>query len=205
LNEGWLVHGITDNSQEKTMKVLCSFIIFAVATTSVSAQPREGKNKELSISGSYQNYSSEGEPGSSGAFLISPRFGIYVVDELELEPEILFLVGSGSDPVYMLNGNISYNFIHSGTTFPFVLAGYGIANTIPFFNVPLGKTDFTVGVLNLGAGTKIFFDENVALRVEYRFQNLKGEHTRSFGDLFTYTEKLNMRIHTIQFGFSVLL
>ena len=187
------------------MKALCGFIIFAVTATSVFAQPREGKNKELSISGSYQNYSSGGGSGSSGAFLISPRFGFFVVEGLELEPEALFMVASGSDPVYMLNGNISYNFTHSWTTVPFVLAGYGIANTIPFFNVPLSKMDFTVGVLNLGAGTKIFFSENVAVRVEYRYQNLKGENTRNYGGLFTYTEKLDMRIHTIQFGFSVLL
>ena len=159
----------------------------------------------MSISGSYQNYSSEGSSGSSGAFLISPRFGFFVVEGLELEPELLFMVSSGSDPVYMLNGNISYNFTHSGTTVPFLLAGYGVANAIPFFNVPLSKMDFTVGVLNLGAGTKIFFNENVALRVEYRYQSFNGENTRVFAGSFSYTEKVDLRIHTIQFGFSVLL
>jgi hypothetical protein len=51
---------------------------------------------------------------------LSPRLGFFVYKGLELEPEILFMVGSGADPVYMLNGNISYNFISKGKVVPYI-------------------------------------------------------------------------------------
>jgi opacity protein-like surface antigen len=135
---------------------------------------------------------------------LSPRLGFFVNKGLEIEPEILFMVGSGADPVYMLNDNISYNFISKGKVVPFLLAGYGLANTVPFFNLPLFRTDFTVGVLNLGIGIKSFLTDDIAIRVEYRYQNFTGqkEITNSY---YSYTEKVNTRIHSVQFGISILL
>ncbi len=179
-------------------------LIVTLTATSLLAQPREGKNKELSISGGYHNYSSESSSGSSSAFLISPRLGFFVVEGLELEPEILFMVGSG-DMVYKVNGNISYNFINEGKGIPFVLAGYGLANTVPFFNVPLVRTDFGVSVLNLGGGVKAFLSEDVAIRFEYRYQKFTGEGEEVNLGYFSYSQKVDARIHIVQFGLSVLL
>jgi opacity protein-like surface antigen len=104
----------------------------------------------------------------------------------------------------MLNGNISYNFISKGKTVPFLLAGYGLANTVPLFNIPLIRTDFTVGVLNLGFGIKSFLKDDIAIRVEYRFQKFSGqkETTDSY---YSYSQKVDTRIHTVQFGISILL
>ena len=150
------------------MKTFQFIVISALATMSLFAQPREGKTKELGLSGSYQNYSSGSSSGSTGAFLVSPRLGFYVVEGLEIEPELLFLISSGSDPVYILNGNVSYNFISEGKGVPFILIGYGLANTVPFFNVPTTKTDFRVDVLNAGGGVKAFLKEDIAVRIEYR-------------------------------------
>jgi opacity protein-like surface antigen len=190
------------------MKTIHSILILLVASSSLLAQPREGKNKELSLSGSYQSYSSGSSSGGSGALLISPRLGFFVHKGLELEPELLFMAGSGSDPVYMVNGNISYNFISAGKGVPFLLIGYGIANTVPFFNVPFTRTDFMVGVLNVGGGVKAFLQENIAIRFEYRFQEFSGSKESDFPayyGYYSYTHKVDARLHTIQFGISILL
>ena len=186
------------------MKLFLFMIIITLAAASIFAQPNEERNRELSLSGSYQNISSGSGSGSSGAFLISPRLGFFVHKGLELEPEVLLLISSGGDPVYMLNGNISYNFISKGKVVPFLLAGYGLANTVPFFNIPLLRTDFTVGVLNLGVGIKSFITDDVAIRVEYRFQKFTGQKETTYS-YYSYSNEVDYRIHTVQFGLSILL
>jgi opacity protein-like surface antigen len=187
------------------MKTLPLIMILALAASASPAQPREGRNKELSLSGSLQSYSSGSSSGSSSAFLISPRLGFFVVEGLELEPEALLMLASGSDPVYVVNANVSYNFVASKKGVPFLLLGYGRANTVPFFNVPIRQTGFGVGVVNVGAGVKIYLIQDIALRIEYRFQRFYGEgEPTTFGD-YSFTEKVDTRIHMVQFGFSVLL
>ena len=70
------------------MKTFLIVVIIALATVVSFAQPREGLNKELSFSATYQNYSTGTGPSKS-AFLFSPRFGFYVGDNFEIEPELL--------------------------------------------------------------------------------------------------------------------
>ncbi len=184
--------------------VQLALLAFLLATPSFS-QIGEDRNKELSLSGSYQNISRSGSSRNTSALLISPRLGFFVHGGLEIEPEVIVMLGSGIDLVYMLNGNVSYNFSAGPNGVPFVLAGYGIANTVPLFNVPMTKTYYAVGVFNLGAGMKIFVAEDVAFRVEYRFQNFSGRgETSNYGG-YSYTEKTEYTIHSMQFGFSVLL
>lgn len=187
------------------MKPLQLILITALAATSLLAQPREGRNKELGLSGSYQNYSSGSGSGSSGALLVSPRLGFYIAGGLELEAEILALFSSGIDPVYMLNGNVSYNFLSAGRGVPFLLLGYGVANTVPFFNVPITRTDFAVNVLNIGGGVKAFLSDDIALRVEYRYQKFTGQGSTTNYGFYSFAEKIDTSIHTVQFGFTVLL
>lgn len=187
------------------MKTLQFMLLVTLTATSILAQPREGKTRELSLSGSYQNFSSGNSSGSSSAFLVSPRLGFYVTEGLELEPEMLLMFGSGSEPVYVLNGNVSYNFVSEGKGVPFLLVGYGIANTIPFFNVPFTSTPFRVDVLNAGGGVKMFLTQDVAVRIEYRFQKFSGKgETVSYG-FVSFTREVDTRIHAVQFGLSVLL
>ena len=187
------------------MKTIQVSLIFLFAAISLHAQPREGTNKELSFSGSYQNYSSEGTSSSTSAILISDRLGFFVVEGLELEPEILLMIQSAGDPIYVLNGNVAWNFISKGKGMPFLLVGYGRANTIPIFNVPIAHTGFGVNVLNIGGGVKVFLKEDIAMRLEYRFQKFSGQGaTYNFG-YGSFTEEVNVRIHSVQFGISIML
>jgi hypothetical protein len=188
------------------MKLIRLALIFVIATIAASAQPREGKRTELSLSGSFQNYSGGGGSGSSSAFLISPRFGFFIVEGLEIEPELALMLSSGGDPAYVLNGNITYNFLSGGKSVPFLLAGYGLANTVPIFNVPWGQMGFKVDVLNLGLGLKSYLQEDIAIRLEYRYQNFSG-HGRPTYDLAfgSFTQEVNARVHSLQFGFSLLI
>ena len=174
--------------------ILCTQVLFA--------QPGPGK-VEVSLSGSLQSIST-GSSKASTNILIVPRIGFFPVAGLEIEPEAIFLKPEEGEITYVLNGNVSYNFVNPGKAVPFLLAGYGISNTIPLFNVPLVRYDFTVGVLNLGGGIKAMLAENVAVRIEYRFQKFTGEKQVpvSYG---SYVEKADTKMHTFQFGFSVFL
>ena len=187
------------------MKAVCVTILIALATTSVSAQPRDGKMKELSLSGSYQNYDKGTSSGSTGALLLSARLGFIAKFGLELEPEFLFMAGSRGDPVYVLNGNVAYNFVSSGRNVPFILIGYGIANTVPFLDVPSMVPGFMVGVLNIGGGFKVFLKEDIAIRLEYRFQKFSGNGEKINFGYYIYDPSVDVRLHTVHFGISILV
>lgn len=185
------------------MKVLVPTFIMVMAVAHAVAQPREGRTRELSISGGLQNTSSGG--GSATSFLISPRLGFFVYEGLEIEPEVSLLIASSVDPVYTANANLSYNFLASRKSVPFLLLGYGRSNTIPYLNVPLGPRDFGVNVFNAGAGVKIYLYPDVALRIEYRLQKFSGKgETRTYA-LYSYTEEVDATLQTVQFGFCILL
>jgi hypothetical protein len=187
------------------MKTICLMILMLTAASPSFGQPREGREFEMSLSGSYQHVSSGSGSSGTGAFLVSPRVGYFVLKGLELEPEIVCMLTSVNDPVYMFNGNISYNFISEKRGVPFVLVGYGIANTIPFFGVPFTRTSFMINVLNVGVGLKVFLHDDVAIRVEYRFQAFNGEGEESSYGYYSYSHKVETQVHSVQFGFSVLL
>jgi opacity protein-like surface antigen len=187
------------------MKTAPLVILTVLLATPCLSQIRENKYRELSLSGGYQNISRSGSSSNSSLLLISPRLGFFVNGGLEIEPEAILMVGSGIDVVYMINGNIAYNFSAGPNGVPFLLAGYGVSNTVPVFDVPVTKTAFAVGVLNLGAGMKIFLNDEVAFRVEYRFQNFSGEGDAVAYPGYSYTPKVDYTVHTAQFGFSILL
>ena len=186
------------------MRIVSIVALVSMAVLPLFGQPREGKGKELSLSGSYQNYSS-GNSSGGGSFLASTRVGFFLGEGFELEPEMVMMLTSGSEPVYMLNGNVSYNFVSARKGAPFLLIGYGLANTVPFFNVPSIRLDFRIGVLNIGGGVKVFLKEGIAVRIEYRYQSFSGEGETTHYGPYSFTQKVDTRIHTVQFGFSVLL
>ncbi len=186
------------------MKLPILSLIIILSATTLFGQPREGKHVELSLSGAYQHLSNDNNSGS-GAFLLSPRVGIFVVGGLELEPEFTLLAASGSDPMYVVNANISYNFSTAGKSFPFILVGYGLSNTIPVFGLPTLNYGFSAGVLNIGAGIKIYVTDDIAVRLEYRYQHFTGDgDTNNYGS-FSYTPSINAQMHTVQFGLCMLL
>jgi len=167
----------------RTIQVLL-FCIFG--TIPVFAQHWDGKDLELSLSGGLKNFRNGNNFFTT--YFISPRLGCFVVSGLEIEPELSFLVTSGSHPLYMLNGDVSYNFNTDKNGIPFVLVGYGLANTYPII-----KNDIVVGVLNVGVGVKIFLEEGPTFRVEYRYQNFSSPSSND-----------EVRIHTVHFGFVIL-
>ena len=194
------------NNHGGIMKTMAMLLIFLPASAQLLAQPDSGKTIELSLSGSFQSYSMSGSSSSSTAILLSPRIGFLVVQGLEIEPELSILLPSAGDAAYVLNGNICYNFDLTGKARPFVLAGYGISNAVPVFNIPMFQTSkSTLGVLNIGLGMKVFITPDVALRCEYRFQEFTGEESFGYGDIYNFTSKIDTRIHTVEFGFTILL
>jgi opacity protein-like surface antigen len=190
----------------KRIAVALSAIIAIVFSAPSFSQIKEGKNNELSISGSFQSISSDRSSRSQSAILISPRLGWFVAGGLEIEPEAIVMVGSGAGLSYVLNANVAYNFAGGSNGVPFFLAGYGYANTVPVFGIPATSPDYGLGVLNLGAGMKIFLAEVVAVRLEYRFQQYSGSgETQYYGSGYSSTPETDMTFHIVQFGFSVLL
>lgn len=160
-------------------------------------------NVEASLSAGLQSIAGAG--ASSTNIMLSTRVGFFPVEQFEVEPEFMIVKGENVTAMYMLNGNLAYNFkLPTGTASPFVLAGYGITNSFPIFNLLFQNYDTTIGVLNLGIGLKILVAKNVAVRIEYRYQKFTGEKTST---LFGYTSTMNVDLtnHTVNVGFSVIL
>jgi hypothetical protein len=72
-----------------TVKISLLLIALVVLPPSLAAQLRPGR-VEVSFSGSYQNYASDGGTSSS-AIMVSPRVGFFPFEGLEAEPEVVFL------------------------------------------------------------------------------------------------------------------
>lgn len=184
------------------MKLKTLALIALFSGMSAHAQLSRG-TVETSISAALQSLSSSGSSATN--IMLSARLGFFPVDRFEIEPEFTILKPENVNTLYMLNGNLAYNFdLPSGTAHPFLLVGYGITNSFPLFDVLVVNYETTVGVLNLGAGMKVFLAKNVALRIEYRFQKLTGSQSGGgFG--YTYTNPIDLNIHNFHVGFSVLL
>jgi opacity protein-like surface antigen len=168
-----------------------------------------GKKFELSISGGYHSYSSDNQSTSS-VFLVSPRLGYFVYKGLEVEPELSAMFGSGGDPAYAFNGNLAYNFHAQGRALLFLLAGYGVANGIPVSGIIAAPINgLTLGVLNLGGGLKVFFSDDVAVRVEGRYQHFTG--SREIAGYWldavpvNQTVSYDVRLFSVEFGLTVFL
>ena len=176
------------------MKTL-PFIIALTFAGTLYAQPDPERHFELGLSGLYQSFSGASNFRVINGFLISPRLGYEVAKGFEIEPEATLVTVKGSNPAYILNGNVSYNFISTAKAVPFLLLGYGTANEIPFLQIPSVRSGSWMGVLNIGGGVKGYLTKDVAMRVEYRYQTFSGQAQ----------EDVSHEINTVQFGFSVLL
>jgi len=190
------------------MKIGSVVVAIALASACALSQPFPEKRVELSFSGGLQSISS-GSGASSAVFLLTPRVGYFALGGLEVEGEGTFAFAGGSDPAYMFNGILSYNFPLRGRAVPFILAGYGVANSVPTFNVPLLSYSLAqLGVLNVGVGMKALLADNVAMRVEYRYQKFSGTQSPTTVDFLMYplsSEKIDVRLSSVLAGFSILL
>jgi hypothetical protein len=180
-------------------------LIGLLATASLSAQPNGNKGTELGFSGSFDTYRLGYRAQNMLTFLLSQRAGFFMEKNLELEPEIMLMLGSKTDPVYMLSANASYNFVANNRCLTFVLLGYGVTNKVPLFNPTYANNDFTTGVLNAGLGVKVFPAEDTAIRIEYRFQYFTGESAPIETSCTSISSHTEVRIYSIHIGLSVFI
>jgi hypothetical protein len=197
------------------MKPIFALFVLMAISLSLRAETLNGKKVELSISGAYQSSSYESgssSSSSSGAFYVSPRVGVFLIEGLEFEPELSLVFGSGYS-AYILNGNLAYNVVVHKKDYAFVLAGYGYSNALPFLNgVPIqyGSSNTSFGVLNLGCGLKVFIADNVAMRVEFRHQRFAGTRENSvmsqiYPSFGSSTTPVVYNVNTVSFGFSIFV
>ena len=149
--------------------------------------------------------SGSGEQEAQSYLTLLFRPGFYLVDGLSVEPEIYWTALEDEAPAFSLSGNVSYTYrAPDAKVGPFVIVGYGLANTVPVADRALmrvsDKLDITL--LNLGGGLKAFVTESAAIRIEYRYQTYWYERSETYGN-FTETYKRTYYLHNIFFGFSV--
>lgn len=181
--------------------------------TTCYAQIQDGKF-EISASGTAGSYSYTSKTNNrsydSDAITYlntSIKLGYYITGGLEIEPELYTLFMEKSKPSFVINGNVLYNFNIPETKLnPFLLLGYGLGNAYPlivFQNAYIRSSDkFDVGCFNTGLGLKYFFNDNVGIRVEYRYQKFSYNDS----NLFTTSDtEYNINTHSVLFGFSILL
>jgi hypothetical protein len=184
------------------MRSILIFVFLACIPGVLYAQPRDEKPTELSFSGCYQAYNDSRYNDNYGALLMSGRIGICLNPEFEFEPEFSCLISRG-DPAYIINGNVCYNIVQAKPNIPFLLAGYGVSTSVPVFNDPLASLGRKMSVLNLGGGMKFYVSQDVAIRLEYRYQHFHAGVIPTTDAI--YSDELNASIHSMQIGITILV
>lgn len=126
----------------------------------------------------------------------SLKIGYFIFEGLEIEPEVYSYILEKSKPSFLLNCNLAYNYhIERSNFYPFILAGYGVGNSLPFLatNAYLRTSDkFDIGVLNAGAGLKYFITTHVGIRIEYRYQKYK-DNIEEYSNGDTYKGEFDIK------------
>lgn len=147
---------------------------FALFTFDIAAAQTGQGRHELSGQISFMIRSVEHSSNSVDALTLSARYGYFISNALEFEPELMFGAYENNDPGFIVSMNLAYNIGGSNQDnkiVPFVLAGGGVANTFIWLpNIPYVSLDDTHELINAGAGIKAFFTNQIALRLEYRYQ-----------------------------------
>lgn len=159
-------------------KVLLVGLMALIPAGNILSQVDKG-DKELSAAASFAHL----KYGDSSllTFRLAGRLGFFISDHFEIEPE--FAIGKVGEDLfdgegslemgYVLSCNLAYHFTPDQKRVPFILAGFGLSNAMPFFHnvVTTGMKDRTYKVINAGAGIKLFTGKCFAVRLEYRFQH----------------------------------
>jgi outer membrane protein len=161
-------------------KVLIVLIaLFLVMSSNLFAQEKTAKGK-IELSGSVaftsSSYSSDGNHEATiTMFVLSPRIGFFVVDKLEIEPQLLVVSttlspeGGSSGTASAFGGifSLSYNFEGESNLVPFIFAGVGFVS-----NSVTDETDLKTSMIlpAAGAGLKAFISEKGVLRAEAFYQ-----------------------------------
>lgn len=170
--------------------------------TSLYSQPVE-KTWELSLSGNLTSVTSSSNNYSSSSQYLSIYFqpGFFITQNVEIEPEILWLAVDGETGLSSFSANLAYNFGNPPSkNLPFVLVGYGRTNSIPINQTLIipSSNKHDINILNFGAGMKFFASKSVAFRIEFRHQRYTYSR-KSFNTTYDYSTKYTYLL----FGFSV--
>jgi opacity protein-like surface antigen len=157
-------------------------LLLAAGAGLASAQVVPGKF-ELGASASYYNLKFSGEPSMS--YLNVPvRFGWYAFGGLEIEPEVQVFIPMGDfggDTGYQALAKLLYNFRLAGGLEPFIGAGVGGGNGIPYVGI-VETSEGSKSLAYLGLlGLKIHVGNSAAFRIEYRFNRISWETDYSLG------------------------
>jgi opacity protein-like surface antigen len=172
----------------------------------VNAQERT-RTVEFSVAGSVQAY--VGKYETEHYISLPVRVGAFVTPNVLIELEGII---TGWDEAwygdtefgYVVSLNGSYNVVANEQVMPFFLLGIGFSNGLPLANAIAIPDDDgpTPLVLNAGAGMKFLLSPMAALRIEYRLQDFSGEQTEE-GWYGTYTDKIDVTVHSMFFGVSL--
>ncbi len=185
--------------------LLLGILLSLALANAASAQPEKGQ-RELSFAAAFMAVN--GEDGeTSTAFNFSGRVGYYMTKRFEFEPEVILSIYEDEDAGFVLSANFLYNVSSPGGSriSPFLLAGFGWSNSLPFFNqMNFGDAGRKYTVLNLGLGIKTFLSDRSALRFAYRFQRFFAEEVVfPYPDRWTYDPSVTY--HNLLFGLSIFL
>lgn len=182
-------------------KLLFLLVLFPAVGYSQGFLPRW----EMSLSTDANSYTGQGV--SQSYFSLAFRPGFYPILGLgfSIEPELFVGAAKGRAPALNVSGNLSYSFgMGYWPVVPFVEAGYGAGNGMPFYQ-PMQKEPgitSTTGekLLSVGGGIKVMvLGGRGLLRVEYRYQNFRvGSH-------FLEANYLDVDANRLMLGFGVLL
>jgi hypothetical protein len=173
-------------------------LLLAAGAGLASAQVVPGKF-ELGTSASYYNLKFEGE--TSMSYLNLPvRFGWYAFKGLEVEPEVQLFIPMGDfggTTGYQALAKLLYNFRLAGGLEPFIGAGVGGGNGIPYIGI-IETSDGSKSLAYLGLlGLKVHVGNSAALRIEYRFNRASWQSD--------YSEKEWGTFHQVLVGISLFL
>jgi opacity protein-like surface antigen len=144
----------------------------------------------------------------SNFFTLGARYGYYIYHGLEIEPELMFTAIKDAETGISLHGNVAYNFSpkpapKNPRLIPFLLAGFSIGNSIPYFHTFVmapyegGDSKNATGI-NLGFGIKTLVSDHAALRFEYRYEWYTQKHESSNSD-----SKVSDAFGNVLFGVSL--
>jgi outer membrane protein len=189
---------------KKVVTVLVVVMFFLTFST-LFAQTKTEKGKiELGGSAAFSSnsFSFDGtHTGTITTFTLSPRIGYFVVNKLEIEPQLLVLSisatpeGGETNTASNFGGllSLSYNFEGGSNLVPFVFAGIGFLS-----NSVTHATNLKTSMIlpDAGVGLKAFVTDKGVLRAEAFYERT----TNSGGE-----EKLTDNSFGLRIGFSVFL
>ncbi len=162
------------------MKTLVIFVLLAPTVGICQGfLPRWEMSTSVDVNSFSNSVSSSSGSSYYASLALRPGFYPMLGEGLSVEPELFLGKTKGQTTAVNLSGNISYSLGMGYWPFvPFVLAGYGLGDGIPFDQTLArtpGAASSTISVFNAGGGLKIMaLGGRGLLRIEYRYQHFSS-------------------------------